>query len=123
MSTRKKAAVAFLELASAGEVDKAYGTYIAPKFTHHNPYFPSSTEALAKGMKENAEQYPFKIFEVLHAVEEDDLVAVHSRIRMNPDDSDIAVVHLFRFDGEQVVELWDIAQQVPEDSPNENGMF
>ena len=34
-----------------------------------------------------------------------------------------AVVHIFRFDGDRIVELWDLAQEVPDHSPNANGMF
>ena len=29
----------------------------------------------------------------------------------------------FRFQGDRIVELWDLGQPVPEKSPNENGMF
>jgi len=32
-------------------------------------------------------------------------------------------VHLFRFEGDHIVELWDIGQPVPAESVNTNGMF
>jgi predicted SnoaL-like aldol condensation-catalyzing enzyme len=32
------------------------------------------------------------------------------------------LVHIFRFDGGLIAELWDIGQPVPEDSPNERGL-
>ena len=32
-------------------------------------------------------------------------------------------MHIFRFDGDRVVELWDVSQAAPEDSPNRRGMF
>ena len=31
--------------------------------------------------------------------------------------------HIFRFKGEEIAELWDIAMEQPGESPNENGMF
>jgi predicted SnoaL-like aldol condensation-catalyzing enzyme len=34
-----------------------------------------------------------------------------------------AVVHIFRFEGGLIVELWDVGQDVPEQSVSENGMF
>lgn len=34
-----------------------------------------------------------------------------------------AVVHVFRFQGNLIAELWDVGQAVPENSPNEYGMF
>ena len=49
--------------------------------------------------------------------------AAISFLRMKPGDKGIAVVHLLRFEGGHVAELWDVGQAVPEDSPNPNGMF
>ena len=34
-----------------------------------------------------------------------------------------AVAHFFRFEGDRIVELRDVGQEVPADSPNNNGMF
>lgn len=74
-------------------------------------------------MQENASQNPHKILEVKLAIQEGDTVAVHSHVRQNPDDLGGAVVHTFRFQNSRIVEMWDIGQPIPEDSPNKNGMF
>ncbi|MBE0424862.1 MAG: nuclear transport factor 2 family protein, partial [Lutibacter sp.] len=66
---------------------------------------------------------PDKIFEIQRALEDGDLVAVHSRFRQNKDDIDYSVMHIFRFEADKVVELWDFAQAAPADMINENGMF
>lgn len=50
-------------------------------------------------------------------------VAVHSKVKHDPAGRAIAVVHIFRFKGSSIVELWDIAVEEPQDSPNEHGMF
>ena len=71
----------------------------------------------------NARQNPQKRLDVQRALEDGDLVAVHSRVEHGPADRGVAVVHIFRFDGDRIVELWDLAQAVPERSPNANGMF
>ena len=34
-----------------------------------------------------------------------------------------AVVHFFRFEKGRIAEMWDVGQEIPSDSPNENGMF
>ncbi len=73
-------------------------------------------------MKESAITMPNKVLEVQRAVQEGDLVAVHSKVTINPD-MQMALVHIFRFSKDRIVELWDIEQQVPKDSPNEFGMF
>lgn len=56
-------------------------------------------------------------------LEEGCTVAVHSHVKQHPTDLGGAVVHIFRFYENQIVEMWDIGQAIPEDSPNQNGMF
>ena len=121
--SHKDAAISFLQLSATGKVREAYDTYVSNSFRHHNPYFRGDATSLATGMEENARQYPHKMLEVVRALEDGDQVAVLSRVRLSPDGQDIALVHLFRFEGDQVVELWDVGQPVPDDSPNEHGMF
>lgn len=119
----KEKAVSFLQLVAAGKVRDAYESYISPDFYHHNPYFRGDAESLMLAMEENAVKNPHKQLEVKHAIQEGNIVAVHSHVKQNPDDLGGVVVHIFRFQDNQIVELWDIGQPIPEDSPNENGMF
>lgn len=119
--TRKEIAESFLQLASSGRVREAYA-HAAPNFRHHNPWFKGTAAALSAGMEEAHRKTPNKACHVQRAIEEADLVAVHSRVE-RAEGGDIAVVHIFRFDGDEIAELWDIAMQAPQDSPNENGMF
>ncbi len=121
--TRKQATVKFLQLASSGKVKEAYQSYVGAGFRHHNPYFKGDAATLMAAMEENAEKNPNKAIEILRTLEDGDLVAVHARVRLNPSDLGVATVHVFRFEGDRIVELWDVGQPVPEDSPNENGMF
>ena len=123
MGTNKEAAVSFLRLAASGSVREAYTRHVAAGFRHHNPFFAGDAQALMAGMEENARQNPGKRLDVLRALEDGDLVAVHSRVRQKPDDAGAAVVHVFRFDGDRIVELWDVGQPVPAESVNGNGMF
>ncbi|WP_316572504.1 nuclear transport factor 2 family protein [Neobacillus sp. YIM B06451] len=119
----KEIAVSFLQLVASGKVREAYQSYIAPEFRHHNPYFRGDAESLMIAMEENAVQNPQKILEVKLAVQEEDKVVVYSHVKQKPNDLGAAVVHIFRFEGNHIVELWDVGQPIPEDSPNENGMF
>lgn len=122
-STRKESAIAFLGMASSGEVRAAYDRFIAPGFRHHNPFFKGDALSLLHGMEEAHANHPRTKLEVQRAIEEGDLVAVHSRVRMDPDSPGVAVVHILRFDGDRIVEMWDVGQAVPERSQNESGMF
>jgi predicted SnoaL-like aldol condensation-catalyzing enzyme len=119
----KDSALDFLRLAASGAEGTAFERHVAAEFRHHNPAFAGDAESLMRAMQENSLKNPDKILEVRHAVEEGDLVAVHSLVRMRPGDPGIAVVHLFRFENGRIAELWDIAQPVPEKSPNQHGMF
>ena len=119
----KEIAIDFLHSAASGDVRKAYRKYVAPNFRHHNPYFKGDAASLMKGMEENAAKNPQKTLEIRHALSDGDLVAIHSHVRMNPNDRGTGLVHIFRFEGDRIAELWDLAQPVPEESPNEFGMF
>lgn len=121
--SRKDAAVGFLSLVASGKVREAYERHVAAAFRHHNPHFRGDAASLQSAMEENAARSPGKILEVQRAIQEGDLVAVFSRIRQSPEDRGAAVVHIFRFEGDRIAELWDVGQPVPESSPNENGMF
>jgi len=96
---------------------------VGGNFRHHNAYFRGDSESLIVAMEENALRNPDKVLEFQRTLEDRDLVAVHSRMRMNASDPGASLVHIFRFDGAWIVELWDVAQTVPKDCPNENGMF
>ena len=123
MELYKDQAVNFLQLIVSGKIDEAYEKYTSPGLRHHNPYFPGDAESLKQAMKENDGTSPNKTLEVKQTIEEREMVMVFSHIKQNPEDVGAAAVHIFRFSNGQIVEMWDVGQPVPEDSPNENGMF
>ncbi len=123
MKTKKEIALEFLKLCSDGHSRKAFGLYAAPEFKHHNAFFKGDPESLITAMEEAAKQNPDKTFTILRALEDGDLVAVHTRFQQNQDDSGHAIVHILKFKANKIEELWDFGQAVPEDMINENGMF
>jgi len=116
-------AIAFLKECAAGRAKDAFAAHVAPGLCHHNPHFAANPDTLAAAMDANAREFPEKTFEVQRSVEQGDLVMVHSRVRMTPNGEDIAVVHILRFSGDRIAELWDVATPVPPNSPNTNGAF
>lgn len=119
----KHAAISFLELASSGKVSEAYSKYVGEGFRHHNPFFEGSAESLQAAMEDNAKQNPLKALEVKRVIAEGEFVVTHSHVRQKPGDLGGAVVHIFRFEKGHIVELWDLGQPIPEESPNQHGMF
>ena len=120
---KRQTATAFLKLAASGKVSEAFAQYLSADFRHHNPYFPGDARSLKAGMMEAHQKFSNTTLEVQHVFEEDDLVAVHSRVTHSADTPEIAVVHIFRFEKGRIAELWDVGMEAPKDSPNENGMF
>ena len=121
--SHKQAALEFLKAAAAGKAREAGARYVAPDFKHHNPFFRGDATSLLDAMDQNARENPGKALEVHTAVEEGDRVAVFSEVHHKPGDRGAAVVHFFRFDGDRIAELWDVGQEVPEETVNEHGMF
>lgn len=123
--SRKAAAVEFLGLCASGKVREAYERFAGPSFRHHNVYFPGDRESLMRGMEEASAKFPGTRLEVKRALEDGDFVAVHSRVKLDPGGPEVAVVHILRFEGDRIVELWDVGQPVPppEELPNGNGAF
>ena len=121
--SNKTTAIEFLTLAAAGGVDDAYARHVAPEFIHHNPYFAHDRQSLLDAMSASAATEPNKSFEVMQAIEDADTVAVFSRLTRVEADARYAVVHILKFKAGKIVEMWDIVQEVPAESPNAIGMF
>ncbi|QOR64594.1 nuclear transport factor 2 family protein [Cytobacillus suaedae] len=119
----KEIAVSFLKLVASGKVRQAYEKYITDDFKHHNPYFKGDAKSLMLAMEEDAAQNPHKELEAKQVIQENETVTVFSHVKQNPGDLGFALVHIFRFQDDKIVEIWDIGQAIPENSPNENGMF
>jgi predicted SnoaL-like aldol condensation-catalyzing enzyme len=123
MIDRKEAAVHFLKLVVAGRINEAYQLYVEIQGKHHNPFFPAGFPALRTAMAGNHAEFPNKQITAKHVLGDGDFVAVHSHLVMVPGEKEFATVHLFRFQGTGIVEMWDIGLPLPADSPNRDGAF
>ena len=119
----KTAAVDFLRMVTGGRIEEAYHKHVDMGGRHHNLYFPAGFPSLQKAMMENHVQFPNKAFAIKHVLGDGEFVAVHSHVILKPRELEVAVVHLFRFQGSRIAELWDCGQQVPADMPNKDGAF
>ena len=122
-NARKEAVVSFLRLVVSGKIRQAYDKYISPDFRHHNPYFRGDRQSLMDAMEKAQQENPNKTLDIKRVLQDGYIVATISQVKQRPDDNGIAVVHIFRFEDDAIVEMWDIGQEIPKDSPNENGMF
>lgn len=113
----------FLQMVASGKIEEAYAKFISPNFIHHNQFFKGDRQSLMNGMEENAKKNPNKKLEIKKTFEDGDTVITFSHVKQNPDDAGAAVVHIFRFENDKVVELWDLGQMIEKDTVNENGVF
>ena len=116
-------ATSFLQMCSRGDVREAYERYVSADFVHHNAWFPGDRESLLRAMEQSATAEPNKSFEVKQVIDGGDRVAVLSHLKRAGADLEYAVVHIARFADGRIVELWDLGQEIPKDSPNALGMF
>ena len=123
MANNKDRALEFLRLVTSGKIEEAYENHVDMNGKHHNMYFPAGFPTLKQAMIDNEKEFPNKTMSVKHAVADGDMVAVHSRVVLKPGEMDIAVVHLLRFAGGKIVEMWDVGVQIPKEMPNTDGVF
>ena len=74
-------------------------------------------------MKRFAQTYPDFRLEPKRIIAEGNYVVLHSHLILKPGDRGTAVVDIFRLENGKIVEHWDVVQEVPETSANNNTMF
>ena len=97
--------------------------FFAPGYIQHNPMARTGADGLkafldwARSTSPNAEHRVKRVFA------DGDYVVAHVHVIINPGDRGNAVVDIFRIQNGLVAEHWDVAQAVPAESANSNGMF
>lgn len=101
----------------------AFMRWVAPDYIQHNPGAASGRQAAIDFLQPFFEANPNIQYTVHRVIASDGLVAVHNEARFAPDAPPMAVVDIFRVEKCKITEHWDVVQQVPEKSMNNNGMF
>ncbi len=107
-------------------VDKdlsALDTYWSAGYHQHNPGIADGLAGARDGLGAYFRAFPELAISRKRVVAEGDLVAVHSHYVNAPGERGQAVVDLFRVQGGKIVEHWDVLQDVPATSANDNTMF
>jgi predicted SnoaL-like aldol condensation-catalyzing enzyme len=121
-TNRKDIAIEFLRLLRTGNREGAE-RLTTRGARHHNPYFNPGMSSLIAAAALAAHDAPDRTADVKRVIAGDDHVVVHSHVRHKPGDAGVSVVHIFRFEGDHIAELWDVGQVIPGESPNTDGMF
>lgn len=101
----------------------AFEKWVHPDYINHNPMARSGRDAAVDFLQPFFDANPQARYIVHRVLVDGDLAAVHNEARFNPDQQPSAVVDIFRVEDCKIVEHWDVIQQVPEQSMNDNTMF
>lgn len=93
-------------------------------YIQHNPLAADGPQAFIDFVNFFKGMFPDLNIDIVRTVAECDLVVTHGHLTLFPGDLGSAAMDIFRFDETgRIVEHWDVVQDVPEESANDNGMF
>ncbi|WP_305985976.1 nuclear transport factor 2 family protein [Roseibium sp. MMSF_3544] len=102
---------------------EAIETYAGADYIQHNPHVGDGKEAFIAYFEEMAAGYPGKRVVIKRAFAEGNHVVLHCH-QIWPEGLEYAGIDIFRLDENgKIVEHWDVLQELPATSKNDNGMF
>jgi predicted SnoaL-like aldol condensation-catalyzing enzyme len=121
--TNKQTVVAFYEAAINQKDFAAAAQYLGPRYIQHNPTAPDGPEGLKKFLQFLREKFPQSHSDIKRVFADGDFVILHVHAVREPGTRGTAIVDIFKLESGKIVEHWDVRQDVPEKSANDNGMF
>lgn len=122
----KQVVVDYYRTAFNGNPEKAVADHFGPRYIQHNPEAQDGPEAFIGFVRWLRSQYPNLQLDIKRVIAEGDMVVTHSHLDLepgNPDNPGRALADFFRVKNGKVVEHWDVIQEIPATSANNNGMF
>ncbi|MBN1237499.1 MAG: ester cyclase [Gammaproteobacteria bacterium] len=131
LDRNRETAIAYYTTAfNDGEPELAVDLYVGVDesgekiYTQHNPSAADGPQAFIDFVNFFKSMFPDMNIDIVRTVAECDLVVTHGHLTLFPEDRGTAAMDIFRFDNTgRIVEHWDVVQEVPETSQNDNGMF
>ena len=95
----------------------------AENYIQHSPHVKDGRDALLSLFAKRFKNRPNLTTSVKRTTSEGDLVWIHQHVKRTPDDLGRAVINIFRMKDGKFAEHWNVGQNVPEKSKNNNTMF
>ena len=126
----KNIAVEFFNLLIQGKFKEGV-RFFSPECKTHNPYTSGNMDTLTDAMMAAAKDMTLQGSDmeltVKHVLADGDFIAVHTQLlnhKSKIGEGGLRQVHLFRFEGDKIIEYWDITQVIiPNIMPNAAGAF
>src|SRR5471032_3495092 len=123
LEANKKIVVDFYEKGLNQKDFDAAAKYLGPRYTQHNPGAPDGPEGFKRLVTLLKEKFPNSHNEIKRVIAEGDLVVLHVHSVREPGQRGRAIVDIFKVENGKIVEHWDVVQDIPEKSANDNTMF
>jgi len=123
LEANKKTVLEFYEVGLNKKDFDAAAKYFGPKYIQHNPGAPDGIEGFKTFVNFLKEKFPQSHSEIRRVFADDDHVILHVHAVREPGTRGRAIVDIFRLENGKIVEHWDVAQDIPEKMPHNNGMF
>jgi len=113
IEANKHAVLGFYQAALNDKDFDAAAKFLAPNYKQHNPTLPDGSEGIRKLTEILRTRAPNMHVDIKHIFAVDDFVIIHSH----------SIADFYRMKDELIAEHWDVIQDIPEHSANDNGMF
>jgi predicted SnoaL-like aldol condensation-catalyzing enzyme len=123
LEANKKTVLEFYEAGLNKKDFEAAAKYFGPRYIQHNPGAPDGIEGFKGFLAFLREKFPNSKSEIKRVFAEGDYVILHVHAVREPGTRGRAIVDIFRLENGKIVEHWDVAQDIPEKMPHNNGMF
>ena len=97
--------------------------YLAPHYIQHSSLAEPGLLPLKRFLAHVRKASPDAKQTIHRAFVDDDHVIVHVHVRRWPGDPGLAAIDIFRCENGEIVEHWDVIQEVPANPINPNSMF
>lgn len=97
--------------------------YLPARYIQHSSLAEPGLEPLKRFLAQVRKESPQARQTIHRAFVDGEYVIVHVHVVRWPGDPGLAAIDIFRLEHGEIVEHWDVIQQVPANSINPNGMF
>src|SRR5262245_24623798 len=123
MEENKRVVIDFYDKAINKKDFEAAKVHFGGKYIQHNPNAADGPEGLKAFIEFLKAKFPNYQSTFKRVLADGDYVIVHVHNIPEPGHRGRALIDIFRLENGKVVEHWDVAQDIPENPKNNNGMF